>query len=37
MEKNDNSGVLGWVRLIRQTLLSYDNVSLIPNYLVGSK
>ena len=29
-------GVLGvGVRLIRQTLLSYDNVSLIPNYPVG--
>ena len=25
------------VRLIRQTLLSFDNVSLIPNYPVGSK
>ena len=24
------------VRLIRQTLLSYENVSLIPNYPVGS-
>ena len=37
MMKNDYPGVLGGVRLIRQTLLSYDNVSLIPNYPVGSK
>ena len=37
MVKNDYPGVLGGVRLIRQTLLSYDNVSLIPNYPVGSK
>ena len=39
MAKNDYPGVLGGARLIRirQTLLSYDNVSLIPNYPVGSK
>ena len=38
MRKNDYHGVLGvGVRLIRQTLLSYDNVSLIPNYPVRSK
>ena len=37
MVKNDYPDVLGGVRLIRQTLLSYDNVSLIPNYPVGSK
>ena len=38
MGQNDYPGVLGvGVRLTRQTLLSYDNVSLIPNYHVGSK
>ena len=38
MGENDYPGVLGvGVRLIRQTLLSYDTVSLIPNYPVGLK
>ena len=38
MVKNDYSGVLGGgMRLIRQTLLSYDSASLILNYPVGSK
>ena len=36
MGENDYPGVVG-VRLIRQTFLSYDRVSLIPNYPVGSK
>ena len=36
MGENDYPGVVG-VRLIRQTLLSYDSVSLIPNHPVGSK
>ena len=36
MGKKDYPGVVG-VRLIRQTFISYDRVSLIPNYHVGSK
>ena len=37
MEKRLSWCVGVGVRLIRETLLSYDNVSLIPNYPVGSK
>ena len=37
MVKNDYPGAWVGVRLNRQTLLSNDNVSLIPNYPVGSK